>query len=290
MNWTIYLFGRGIAFFAGIGFILAGLIALVVAERRLLRMFATLLALAGVIVITLSATPLPYWVYMIGAVTTALWLAAERNASAAWNARRFWLRLVVPAVWLGAATLEIPHQIMPNVIAADRPKLYIIGDSVAAGVGGQKEETWPRQLAHDRFIEVVDLSQMGATAAFALRQAEKLPTQGGLVLLEIGGNDLLGSTSAGAFERDLDLLLAKICAPGRVVLMFELPLPPFCNEFGLIQRRLATNYDVIMIPKRIFISVLSTEGATIDSVHLSMNGHQQMADVVWRIVRPVYDD
>lgn len=91
-------------------------------------------------------------------------------------------------------------------------------------------------------------------------------------------------------QRNIDLLLAKICALGRVVLMFELPLPPFSNEYGRIQRRLATDHGVIMIPKRIFISVLSTEGAAIDSVHLSKDGHQQMADVVWRIVKPVYDD
>jgi acyl-CoA thioesterase-1 len=129
---------------------------------------------------------------------------------------------------------------------------------------------------------------MGATAASALRQAERLSAEGGIVLLEVGGNDLLGSTSASDFERDLGRLLDRVCLPGRAVLMFELPLPPFCNEYGRIQRRLASRHGVLLIPKRVFLAVLTGERATLDSVHLAREGHERMAETVWQVLRPAY--
>lgn len=70
--------------------------------------------------------------------------------------------------------------------------------------------------------------------------------------------------------------------------MFELPLPPFCNEFGRVQRRLAAKHGVTLIPKRVFATVLAGEEATLDSIHLSRAGHERMAEVVWGLIRGAY--
>ncbi len=64
--------------------------------------------------------------------------------------------------------------------------------------------------------------------------------------------------------------------------MIELPLPPFFNEFGRIQRNLARIYGVTLIPRRRLMEVLATKGATLDTIHLSEKGHQLMAEMVWR--------
>jgi acyl-CoA thioesterase-1 len=141
-------------------------------------------------------------------------------------------------------------------------------------------------LAASGVAEVRDLARAGATAAGALEQAKQLPGRGGLALLEIGGNDLLGSTSAAQFERDLDRLLSQVARPGRAVVMFELPLPPLCNEYGRVQRRLAAQHHISLIPKRLFIAVLTTDGATLDSIHLSPQGHQQIAALVRSLIEP----
>jgi len=115
-----------------------------------------------------------------------------------------------------------------------------------------------------------------------------LKDRDGLVLLEIGGNDLLGTTTAARFQEGLEKLLVAICRPGRTVVMFELPLVPFANEFGKHQRKLAKQYGVLLVPKRIFLRALTTPGATQDGVHLTPAGHQLMADTVWDILKPAY--
>ncbi len=285
MNAVLYLFGSGGAFFVGAALVLAGIVTF--AARRS-RVVATLLAVVGLILIAFSAVPLPYWLYGLAGGVSVLWLAAERSGGRL-RSRRGWLRGAAAAVWLAAVAVELPHHVLPAVPpVAGRPALHVIGDSLAAGTGSKDEETWPRRLARVHGIEVVGLSRVGVTTASALGQAEKLPVDGGVVLVEIGGNDLLGPTSAADFDHDLGELLGRVCRPGRVVIMVELPLPPLCNGFGLAQRRRAAEHGVALIPRRVLMSVLTADGATTDGLHLTPAGHERMADALWGSIRSAY--
>lgn len=280
MSWVIFFFGSGLAFFAGIALVLGALAAFSLTKKRWLHSLALLGALTGLILIALSATPLPYAYYSLAGVVTLTWLVLEELKPDRAPRARTWLRRMVAVVWLAGVAVELPHQLSPVLETNGGERLFIIGDSVAAGLGTRNEETWPLILAKKYGIEVHDFSHVGATAGSALKQANRLPPAGGVVLLEIGGNDVLGSTSAAKFEEDLDRLLERVQAPDRQVLMFELPLPPFQNDYGHSQRRLAGQYGVRMIPRRIFAAVLTAGGATLDSVHLSSRGHERMAQAV----------
>jgi acyl-CoA thioesterase-1 len=290
MNWVIYFFGSEEVFFVGLGLVFAAAAFLSFYRRKWSTSASTLFVLIGLILIALSAAPLPYWLYAAAGLVSLLWLVAERVERRIFQNTRRCLRLSTVVLWSAGAVAEFPYQIAPSSEPAGRPTLYIFADSVAAGMGEASVETWPTLLARSHSIDVQDHSQMGAKVRSMLRKAEGLTLGDGIVLLEIGGNDLLGSTSATDFERDLDQLLAKLCGPGRVAFMFELPLPPFSNQYGKAQRRLAEKYGVKLIPKRIFVSVLTTDGATVDSVHLTQRGHELMAETVWSLIRSAYGD
>lgn len=285
MNWVIYFFGSGNAFFGGVALVVAGVALVTYCQKKWSPAAANLGTLLGLLLIALSATPLPYWFYAVAGGVTLLWLAAER-----WQLflnRRRWLRVGVVVLWSAATLTELPYHLLPTLAPTGQPKLYIFGDSVAAGMDETKKDTWPALLTRHG-IEVHDHSQMGATVRTMLRKTESLSLGDGLVLLEIGGNDLLGSTAVEDFERGLDELLSRLCGPGRVVVLFELPLPPLANEFGRAQRRLAAKYRLHLIPKRIFVGVLTADGATLDGIHLSQQGHQLMAETVWDLLQPVF--
>jgi acyl-CoA thioesterase I len=290
MNWVIYFFGSGAAFFTGVGLVLAAAALLSFWRRQLSKPVSTLFALFGFILIAVSATPLPYWLYAVAGLVSLGWLVAERVERQICQNNRAWFRLSAAVLWSVAALVELPYQIAPNLEIAGRPTLYIFADSVTAGMGEPSVETWPKLLVRSHSIDVQDHSQMGAKVRSMARKVEGVTVGDGIVLLEIGGNDLFGSTSASDFERDLNQLLAKICAPGRVIIMFELPLPPFSNQYGMAQRRLTNKYGVKLTPKRILASVLTADGATVDSVHLTQRGHELMADTVWSLIRSAYPD
>lgn len=143
-------------------------------------------------------------------------------------------------------------------------------------------------LAKEHKLNIQDISHPGETAASALKRAKSQQIVSPVLILEIGGNDLLGDTTSAQFSRDLEALLAYVCAPGRQVIMFELPLPPFRTEYGRIQRSLARKHGVALVPKRVFLSVLAANDSTVDTIHLTQAGHHRMAATVWNLVRSAF--
>jgi acyl-CoA thioesterase-1 len=291
----------GQAFFSGVALIVLAVLML----RRSSRLRGSVVvAAAGMLLIGASATPLPNAFYVTGAALSLVWmvtvslyrrqrtsddLAPVGSTNADLWARR--ARLVtVPflGVWLAGAAMELPYHVMPAVPKASAARLTIFADSVTAGIGEGEAITWPELLMRERPIEVVDHSRMGATARSATLLAEQHPPKAGIVFLEIGGNDVLGNTTTSEFARTLDDLLALVSGGDRQVVMLELPLPPMYQEYGRIQRRLAKQHDVALIPKRFLLEVLLSDSTTLDSIHLSQAGHRQMADQVWNLLRMCY--
>jgi acyl-CoA thioesterase I len=288
LDLVIYFVGSGLAFFVGAVGILLGVGISWFAHARLLKLARNLMVLIGGILVAISAAPLDWWLYATLAVVTCVWLPLEWFPSTIPKKGAAAARIGVLAMWMFALGMELPYHFTPTLPTLGKPKLFLIGDSVSAGMSEREKGTWPGLLAQTQAIDVRDLSKMGATVGSARKQAERIGEETGLVLLEIGGNDLLGSTTPEQFEERLDLLLADVCRAERMVVMLELALPPFANRFGQIQRRLARKYDVILIPKRVLINVLTTPGATLDGIHLTPKGHFLMAKVMWGVIRSAY--
>ncbi|HUS39386.1 MAG TPA: GDSL-type esterase/lipase family protein [Pirellulales bacterium] len=284
MNWLVYHIVSGHAFFTGVTLLI---IAAVSSTRShpIVRRVTVLTFLVGVIAVVVSSTAIPYWYYGIAVVATLAWIASRYRKR--W---RRWAPYAVSSVWLIAAFIELPYHFTHALRPTPTRTITIIGDSVTAGVGGDETaETWPSILAREHSLQVQDISHMGATAASALKRAKSHSIKSYLVVIEIGGNDLLGSTTSSQFARDLDALLAHLAAEDRQLIMFELPLPPFYHEYGRVQRSVAAKHNVALVPKRVFLSVIAGSDSTFDTIHLSQSGHQFMADCVWRLVKSAFE-
>ena len=283
MQWLIFLFGSGLAFFVGLLLLAAAVGASFFSRGKWLQILVSALALVGVVIVGFSAAPLSWLVYAWGALLTAIWIVLERWQPA-WMTppRQRRLRLAVLATCLGGAVLEGIYHLPARIRTTGREPIYVIGDSLTAGTG--EKTMWPDLLPTKS--QVHNLASVGATAETARKQSAYLPRDGGIVVIEIGGNDVLGSTTPVKFARELDQLLSQVAAPQRTIVMFELPLPPLANEYGRVQRRLAAKYDVTLIPKRVLMSVLAPGDNTLDTVHLSEAGHKRMAAAVWNVIKP----
>jgi len=279
MNWLLFHVLSGQAFFSGVGLVLVAAAAST-RSRPIFRRLAFWAFVLGAVAIVLSTTAIPYWCYALAVAATLAWIASRYMP--AW---RRWTRIAVAAAWLAAAFVELPHHFMPSLAPAPSRSITVIGDSVSAGVGSDKSETWPKILAREHALKVEDISQMGETAASALKHVKGQVVRSAVVIVEIGGNDLLGSTTSSQFARDLDALLADLAGDDRQILMFELPLPPLRHEYGRIQRAAAKKYGVGLVPKRVFLSVITGSGSTLDGIHLSQSGHERMADCVWHMLQ-----
>jgi acyl-CoA thioesterase I len=303
-------FAGGDAFFWGLALLVAGALVGLWRDGPRVRAVCRLATIGVVIVIAASATPLPLWFYGVGLLLSVLTLSARfgrpnsPKSSATPTVSGVALsRPRAPGLFRGAAVLligwcavaaawEFSYRLPPRF---DETKSYetlvVIGDSVSAGLNGRGEETWPKQFRERYFGSVLDLSAAGATAGSALKQADianrQLEGRDAVVLIEIGGNDYFGLVPPAEFALDLERLLEKLAGPNRQLVMLELPLPPFYNAYGRIQRELAARHHIALVSKREFAGVVFARDATLDTVHLSKTGHSLFADMVWRHVAPV---
>jgi acyl-CoA thioesterase-1 len=283
MNPLVYHVASGQCFFTGIVLLIAAAL-LRLRTGDWWRRLAWLSLIFGALAVALSSTAIPYWLYAIAIAVTLPWFSSYYPKD--WS---HWAPHAMIAGWLFAAAAEVPYHASPTIKPVTARAIAILGDSVTAGVDGdEKSITWPKLLAREHQLEVQDISHVGETAASALKRVRKLRPTAPLVVVEIGGNDLLGSTTAAQFDHDLNALLAELKKTNRQIIMFELPLPPFYHEYGRVQRAAAARHGVALVPKRVLLSILAGNGSTLDTIHLSQAGHKQMARTVWQLIGPAY--
>lgn len=283
-------FASGAAFFSGAVCLLIGIGTIKFAKHRALLALARMLMLVGLACVAISATPLPIWAWCAWGVVFLAWVVTVAGTASAKRQKIAFSALV--GCTLIAALSELCYQLPPRNVPGRWNKLVVIGDSLSAEDFREGGDPWPALIARDHGIEVVNLAFSGATAGFAEKRVASDEVAGALVLLEIGGNDILGSTTVAGFEQNLERLLQKVCRADNAVVMLELPLPPLYNRYGEIQRRLARRHGVVLVPKRYFCGVLRGEQSVLDGLHLAPAGHRKMAEMVWfllsnqLIVRP----
>lgn len=280
----IWFCAAGYSFFVGIALLMLVIIFSILPRKTWRNLIIYTLMIFAAFLIFLSATPLAWWLYVV-------WLLSILSLLLIIGLRKipslklpFIFRLIVLCLSTIALIAELPFQLKPSLPGNKFEELFIIGDSVSAGIAGKEERTWPKIIREKHKINIINLAQSGATAAAAIEQAAQVKSEKGLILLEIGGNDIFAPTAPAKFEQNLEKLLKKLSGPERTLIMLELPLQPWQIRYGKIQRKLAKKFNVILIPKRFFVSVLSAEEASTDLAHLSPKGHQLMATQIWLLI------
>ncbi len=268
---TLFLLAGGDAFWIGAGFIACG------AALGLLRpRVGRVCVIIGALLIGVSAAPLQIGYYAALFVAVAFWITG--------TSRRLWVRVGVTVMLLVACALVTSVLVVESPSAPgshqDTRPIFVLGDSLSAGLAGGSETTWPQVLGNQVRRPVTSLARPGARLLDGIRQADALPAIGCTVLIELGGNDLLGGATAERFGEDLHLLLRKVATPGRSVLMFELPLLPLQNSYGWIQRQAAGEFGVRLIARRVLAGAVILSGNTSDGLHLSPLGHLWLANRV----------
>ena len=282
MNPIVLSFADGTTFFVGLALVLVAETLLIRYRNRIARPVVTVLALVGMILVVISATPLPIWAYLIWTIPAVAGLVLLNRAVPPRKIQ------IVSGSLLLAATMalciaEAPYHRCPGLVVPGGTSIYVLGDSISAGMGTE-HRCWPAVLDEMTPLRVVNLAQPGATVESAIVQAKGIAEPRSLVIVEIGGNDLLGEADASAFQSKLDTLVSLLCSARHQVLLLELPLFPFQNAFGQAQRAMISEHGVAMLPKRYFARVLGMEAGTLDGLHLSQAGHDAMATIIAGVI------
>lgn len=245
-------------------------------RRPGLQRFARLLFLFAVGVSMLSGTPVPLWLAIPLAVAILVVIATRFRDEPTRLSR---IASIAALVLVAASlALEAPWHRTPSLEKSPR-SVMVLGDSLSSG-GFAETKAWPEQFETLLGIPTTSFANAGETAGSALvYQIDRLTETGpdSLVVVELGGNDLLGGTPARRFATELDAVISAARSGGSAVIMFELPIPPGRWHWGAIQRKAARRHGVALIPKRVLARLISNGELVEDGLHPTDAGHEYIA-------------
>lgn len=285
MNPIFLNFASGESLYPGAALLLAAVVTGHSNDRWMLRS-RNVAAWIGLALIIMACPPFRWLIDAAFLAMFALWYVAL-NSVLFPKAFRIAAAVTLILFLVSGIVFEFSHRRLPEILFGPvSDHLVVIGDSISAGLGG-RAAPWPTLFQQMTGVPVRNLAQAGATSTDAIKMASKVTSGDRVVLIEIGGNDLLAGVPSEHFERSLKTIFEDLTRPRRTIVMFELPLIPTRIAFGRIQRRLAEKYGVRLIPKRYFAQVVSGADATSDGIHLTPTGMQRMSHLVVRVLLPV---
>ncbi len=246
-----------------------------------------LVAWLGLVLVVLACSPFEWIVYAILLGLFAAWFVlSQRTLGPIAPRLQIGTGAALLAMLLVISTLEFSRRKIPTITGVASDHLVVIGDSISSGID-PRVVPWPVVMQQLIGLPTKNLARPGAQVMDAKIIAKRVEPEDRVVLVEIGGNDLLSGEPSNEFARGLEATLSELSAPGRTVAMFELPLLPGKIAYGRVQRKLASKYGVWLIPKRYFANVISGADATSDGLHLSNTGTRRMAILVARALSRV---
>jgi acyl-CoA thioesterase-1 len=199
---------------------------------------------------------------------------------AAGSIRQLILLLVV-VVLVAACGKAREEAILPGSL------VLALGDSLTAGAGVTPDEAWPNLLAGRTGWVVINGGISGDTSADALQRLPALLEEHNpvLVLVTLGGNDMLRHIPQEETVANLGQILIQIKAHGAKAVLLATPEP---NVMGVVfrnlsapafYRRVADEYQVPLIEDAV-AEVLSDPQMKGDPLHANAAGHALLAEKI----------
>ena len=174
---------------------------------------------------------------------------------------------------------------VPNL---DSPGSTIVcfGDSLTAGVGRGEGASYPEHLARQLGAEVLNAGVPGDTASLALRRIDRvLAEDPWLVVVALGGNDILRRVPLETTESALNAIVERLLEAGVVPLLIEVR-GPFGGRYGKLFDRLERRHGVPVI-RDVLPKLLLDRRFKSDAIHLNTAGYERLSDAVPRRIDPL---
>src|SRR5512139_2185404 len=195
------------------------------------------------------------------------------------HAHRFIVALLVLLLAACERTPTLPKLHSHDVIVA-------FGDSLTHGTGAPPDSAYPAVLASLTGRTVINAGVPGDTTASALqRLPEVLDTyKPRLVLLCLGGNDMLRQQPAAATENNLRLLVKTIRASGAEVMLIAVPEPGLFGGAPDFYSRVARDMR-LPLEDDVFNDVLKDSRLKSDPIHANAAGYRVVAERLAEFLR-----
>jgi len=190
----------------------------------------------------------------------------------------------------------------PPEDSAGLKTIVVLGDSLAAGLGVAPEEAFPALLqkkidAAGLRWRVVNTGVSGDTSADGLGRVDwvlKRPVD--VLILELGANDGLRGLPPSATRTNLQAIIDRVkqVYPRARIVIAGMQMPPNMGEeyaaaFQKVFPGLAASNHAALVPFLLEGVGGKRDLNQADQIHPTAEGHQVVADNVWKVLRPVLE-
>jgi len=184
------------------------------------------------------------------------------------------------------------------VLAVEPPVLLILGDSLSAGFGMDKDQSWVHLLEiqlndNDHAYRILNSSISGDTTQGGLARLPRLLDryQPEIVIIELGGNDGLRGINQDITRANMTDMIRHSQQSGAIVLLAGIKLPPnygaaYIEKFESMYVDLALEYDTLLVPFFMDGVVFVPGMLQADGIHPNEKGQPVLLENVWQVLKP----
>lgn len=164
--------------------------------------------------------------------------------------------------------------------------IVAFGDSLTYGTGAGAGEGFTDHLSRLIARPVVNRGVPGATARDSIRRVdgEVIAAAPHMVIVMLGGNDLLQQRGEGEILKDLETIITRIQESGAMVVLVGVQSPLFGGSLGRGVKALARRTGCVHVPN-ILKGVMGSPKLMTDRVHPNGEGYKIMAGRVADAIR-----
>lgn len=160
------------------------------------------------------------------------------------------------------------------------------GDSLTAGYGAGKDNSYPAVLGRMINRPVVNLGLSGDTAAKApARLPQVLQANPYMVLIEFGGNDYMRSVPFEQTEQAIRQIVDEVQSAGAIAVLVDTGGYPGMSRYTKLYKQIAKEKQALFVPG-ILDGIFGKSKYKADPIHPNAAGYEIVAQKVHKAIKP----